>query len=65
MKWEIEYFKEALRDLKRLDPYNRKMILKAIDKVAERPLPPPDGIGNPLGNHTGSRLSGYYKIKWC
>lgn len=63
MKWEIEYFKEALRDLKRLDPYNRKMILKAIDKVAERPLPPPDGIGKPLGNHTGSRLSGYYKIK--
>ena len=63
MKWKIEYIKEAQRDLKRLDPYNRKLILKAIDKTAERPLPPPDGIGKLLGNHIGSRLSGYYKIK--
>lgn len=63
MKWKIEYIKEAQRDLKRLDPYNRKLILKAIDKTAERPLPPPDGIGKPLGNHASSKLSGYYKIK--
>lgn len=63
MKWKIEYLKEAQRDLKRLDPYNRKLILKAIDKTAERPLPPPDGIGKPLGNHNNSSLSGYYKIK--
>ena len=63
MKWKIEYIKEAQRDLKRLDPYNRKLILKAIDKTAERPLPPPDGIGKPLGNHADSKLSGYYKIK--
>lgn len=63
MKWKIEYIKEAQRDLKRLDPYNRKLILKAIDKTAERPLHPPDGIGKPLGNHSSSKLSGYYKIK--
>lgn len=63
MKWNIEYIKEAQRDLKQLDPYNRKIILKAIDKTAERPLPPPDGIGKPLGNHASSKLSGYYKIK--
>ncbi|MDO4286290.1 MAG: type II toxin-antitoxin system RelE/ParE family toxin [Eubacteriales bacterium] len=63
MKWKIEYINEAQRDLKRLDPYNRKAILKAIDKTAERPLPPPDGIGKPLGNHASSKLSGYYKIK--
>ena len=63
MKWKIEYIKEAQRDLKRLDPYTRKIILKAIDKTAERPLPPPEGIGKPLGNHTSSKLSGYYKIK--
>ena len=63
MKWEIEYIKEAQRDLKRLDPYNRKLILKAIEKTAERPLPPPNGIGKPLGNHASSKLSGYYKIK--
>ena len=63
MKWDIEYIKEALRDLKRLDAYNRKLILQAIEKTAERPLPPPDGIGKPLGNHASSQLSGYYKIK--
>lgn len=63
MKWKIEYLKEAQKDLKRLDPYNRKLILKAIEKTAERPLPPPDGIGKPLGNHAASKLSGFYKIK--
>ena len=63
MKWKIEYIDEAQRDLKRLDPYNRKIILKAINKTAERPLPPPDGIGKPLGNHASLKLSGYYKIK--
>lgn len=63
MKWKIEYIKEAQRDLKRLDPYNRKIVLKAIDKTAERPFPPPDGIGKPLGNHASSKRSGYYKIK--
>jgi len=63
MKWQVEYLKAALRDLERLDLYNRKLILKAIQKTAERPLPPPDGIGKPLGNHASSKLSGFYKIK--
>ncbi len=63
MGWNIEFKKAALNDLKKLDPYNRKLILKAIEKTALRPLPPPDGIGKPLGNHSGTKLSGYYKIK--
>lgn len=63
MEWKIAYIKEAQRDLKRLDPHNRRIILKAIEKTAERPLPPPDGIGKPLGNHAASKLSGFYKIK--
>ena len=63
MSWKIEYIKEAQRDLQRLDPYNRKLILKAIEKTAERPLPPPEGIGKPLGSHAAAKLSGYYKIK--
>lgn len=63
MEWKIEYIKEAQRDLKDLDPYNRKLILKAIQKTALRPLPPPDGVGKPLGNHSATKLSGYYKIK--
>ena len=63
MEWTIEYIKEAQRDLKHLDSYNRKLILKAIQKTALLPLPPPDGIGKPLGNHSATNLSGYYKIK--
>lgn len=63
MKWKIEYIKEVQRDLRKLDAHNRKIILKAIDKTAECPLPPPDGIGKPLGNHVDLRLSGYYMIK--
>ena len=63
MTWKIEYIKEAQRDLLKLDPYNRRIILKAIEKTAERPLPPPDGIDKPLGHHASSNLTGYYKIK--
>ncbi len=63
MKWIVEYLREAEKDLKKLDPYSRKLVLKAIDKTAERPLPPPEGMGKPLGNHAVADLSGYYKIK--
>lgn len=63
MKWTVEYIKEAQKDLRKLDPYVRKLVLKAIAKTAEHPLPPLEGIGKPLGNHTSSRLSGFYKIK--
>ena len=55
MTWKIEYIKEAQRDLLKLDPYNRRIILKAIEKTAERPLPSPDGIGKPLGHHASSK----------
>ena len=63
MSWKIEYIKEAQRDLQKLDAYNRRIILKAIEKTAQRPLPPPDGIGKALGNHAAANLSGCYKIK--
>jgi len=63
MIWKIEYIKEAQRDLLRLDPHDRKLILKAIEKTAERPLPPPDDIGKSLGHRASSDLHGYYKIK--
>lgn len=63
MKWNIEYIKDAQKDLKRLDPYSRMLVLKAIEKRAENPLPPPEGNAKPLGNHSGTNLSGYFKIK--
>lgn len=64
MKWTVEYIKEAQKDLRKLDPYVRKLILKAIDKTSERPMHSPEGIGKPLGNHASSKLSGFYKIKF-
>lgn len=63
MEWTVEYIKEAQKDLRKLDPYVRKLVLKAIEKTAKCPLPPPDGIGKLLGNHASSKLSGFYKIK--
>lgn len=35
MKWTVEYIREAQKDLRKLDPYVRKLVLKAIDKTAE------------------------------
>ena len=53
MKWNIEYVKEAQRDLKRLESYNRKIILKATEKTAERLLPPV--LRNLMYNQIGDR----------
>ena len=63
MPWEVEYIPAAQRDLGKLDGHTRRLILKAVTKTAERPLPPPDGIGKPLGSVGGTNLSGCYKIK--
>lgn len=63
MSRKIEYIKDTQRDLLKLDAFNRRIILKAIEKTAQRPLPPPDGIGKALGNHAAANLSGYYKTK--
>ena len=65
MPWEVEYIPAAQRDLGKLDGHTRRLILKAVAKTAERPLPPPDGIGKPLGSVGGTNLSGCYKIKLC
>ena len=37
--------------------------MKAIAKVACKPMPHSEGLGKPFGNHNSSKLSGYYKIK--
>ena len=41
--WQVEYFKEAVEDLKRLDYSPRLQVLKAIDKVSSNPLPQTEG----------------------
>jgi len=62
--WKIEYLREALEDIKRLDQIQRVQVVKAINKVAKNPLPQSEGgYGKPLGNRGTTNLAGYCKIK--
>jgi len=64
MKHKIEYTEESKSDLKKLNESQRKIVRKAIDKVAQNPLPKNEGgYGNPLGNKGGYNLTGLCKIK--
>lgn len=64
MPWRIEYYKEAKKDLIKLDHSQKLQVLKAIKKVSENPLPNYEGgYGKPLGNNSSTKLAGYYKIK--
>lgn len=64
MNWSIEFLPEAIDDLKRLDGSVRPQILKGIQKVSRNPLPGSGGYGKPLGNRSGTDLSGLMKIKF-
>jgi len=64
MKWKLVYLPEAAKDLKNLAGNQRLMVVKAINKVLENPLPAQEGgYGKPLGNKRGNDLSGFLKIK--
>jgi len=64
MKWEIFYLPEAQKDLQALDGSQRKLILKALQKVQQNPLSIYDGgYGKPLGNKSGNDLTGFLKVK--
>ena len=64
MSWKIIYLPEAEKDMKKLDGSQRILVLKAIKKVSQNPLPDTEGgYGKPLGNHNHSDLSGFLKIK--
>ena len=50
MNWKLEYLPEAEKDLKDLDGSQRILVLKAIKKVQQNPLPVEEqGYGKPLG----------------
>lgn len=64
MTWSYRFIDEAKRDLKRLDGSQRSVVMKALDKVAQNPLPASEGgYGKPLGNHNQTYLAGTLKIK--
>lgn len=62
--WTQEFLPEALADMKRLDHSTAVRVQKAIDRVAENPLPQSEGgYGKPLGNKQGVDLTGLLKVK--
>ena len=60
MSWKVEYLPEAEKDLKGLDGSQCNLVLKAIKKVQQNPLPV-DEQG--YGNHNSTNLAGLLKIK--
>ena len=64
MSWSLQYLPEAEKDLRSLDGSQRILVLKAIKKVQQNPLPVAEnGYGKPLGNHSNTNLAGLLKIK--
>ena len=64
MSWEVLYLPEAENDLQKLDGSQRILVLKAIKKVRNNPLPQSEGgYGKPLGNKGGRNLTNLLKIK--
>lgn len=65
MNWSIEFLPEAQDDLNKLDGSVRPQILKGMRKVSQNPLSDSSGgYGKPLGNQSGTDLSGLMKIKF-
>lgn len=64
MTWEIKFLPEAQKDLQKLDGSQRILVVKALAKVSQNPLPDYEGgYGKPLGNKDGNNLAGFLKIK--
>ena len=64
MSWNVEFLEEAKNDLKRLDHSAQIQVVKGIQKVSENPVSVFNGgYGKPLGNKSGTNLTGLFKIK--
>lgn len=64
MVWRIEFIPKALKDFESLDGSQRKLVVKALNRVSINPLPEQQGgYGKTLGNHSDTKLHGFLKIK--
>ena len=64
MTWDVQYLPEAEKDLRSLAHSQQIIVMKAIKKVRENPLPQSEGgCGKPLGHRRGTNLTGFLKIK--
>ena len=65
MAWGIDYHEKAEKDLVTLGNSVSVRVIKAINRVAQNPLPQSEGgYGKPLGNNQSSKLAGCMKIKF-
>ena len=63
-EYGVVFYPDAIKDIKRLDGSQRKLVFKAIEKIKTNPLPQSEGgFGKPLGNKAGADLTGFMKIK--
>ena len=64
IKWDVVYLEEAEEDFKKLDGSQKKLVRKALEKIASNPLSINEGgYGKPLGNKNNNDLSGFLKVK--
>ncbi|KFI58582.1 type II toxin-antitoxin system RelE family toxin [Bifidobacterium cuniculi] len=64
MSWTVRYLRQAERDVSRLREPTKSHVFKAIEKVAQNPLPQAEGgCGKPLGDKRGNNLTGLMKVK--
>ena len=64
MRHNIKYHPDVEKDKKKIGHSRWQIVLKAIEKVAENPVPKNEGgYGEPLGNKHGYNLTGLLKIK--
>lgn len=62
--FEVVFYPAAERDMAQLDDSQRRLVIKALEKVRTNPLPQSrGGYGKPLGSKAGLNLTGYSKIK--
>lgn len=62
--YEVAFYPDTLKNLKRLDGSQRKHVFKATERIRTNPLPQNEGgFGKPLGNKAGTDLTGFMKIK--
>ena len=60
MVWNIEFTKEAQKDIRKLREPSKSHVNEAINKVAQNPLPFTEGgYGKPLGHKRDGNLTGY------
>lgn len=62
--WRYEFTADARKDLESLDGHQRRIVIKALDKIVQNPLPRTlGGYGIPLGNKHGFDLKGCCEVK--